>query len=56
MLQKGASPYKIKDILPQVYDYLYPPLTEQDKKKQLSDNLLSFAMMHPGAPSQLFGE
>ena len=26
MLQKGASPYKIKDILPQVYDYLYPQI------------------------------
>ena len=54
MLRQGATPYKLRDIIPQVYDYLYPPLTEQDKKAQVSKNLLAFAMATPGAPSVLF--
>ena len=56
VLPKGSAPYKLRDIIPQVYDYLYPPLSEQDKKKQASDNLLAFAMMSPNAPSILLGE
>jgi len=55
-LPKGSSPYKLRDIIPQVYDYLYPPLTEQDKRKQVNESLLAFAMMNPNAPKELFGE
>jgi hypothetical protein len=46
-LPKGSAPYKLRDIM-------YPPLTEQDKKEQASQNLLAFAMMSPNAPSVLF--
>lgn len=53
-LPKGSAPYKLRDIIPQAYEYLYPPLTEQDKKEQASQNLLAFAMMSPNAPSVLF--
>ena len=53
MLSKSATPYKLSDIIPQAYDYLYPPLSEQDKKKQVSANLIAFAMQSPGAPSVL---
>lgn len=56
MLPKTAQPYKLQSIIPSVYDYLYPPRSEQDKKAQVSQNLLAFAMMAPGAPSVLFGE
>ena len=56
VLPKGSAPYKLNDIIPQVYDYLYPPLLEQDKKQLASDNLLAFALMSPNAPSVLFGE
>lgn len=56
MLPKTGTPYKLQDIIPQVYDYLYPPLTEQDKKAQVSNALLAFAMMSPDAPSVLFKE
>jgi hypothetical protein len=56
MLSPGKRSYKLQDIIPTIYDYIYPPLTEQDKKKQISDQLLAFAMMHPGAPKQLTGE
>lgn len=55
-LQKGAQPYKLKDIIPQAYDYLYPPLSEEDKKQQLNKNLLAFASMYSGAPKTLFGD
>jgi hypothetical protein len=55
MLLKGKPPYKLQDIIPRTFDYLYPPLSEQDKKKQVSDQLLVFAMMSPGFSPQLFG-
>lgn len=54
MLPKGTTPYKLQGIIPQAYDYLYPPLTEQEKKAQAEKNLLAFAMMSPDAPSVLF--
>lgn len=53
-LPKGKSPFKLQDIIPQAYNYLYPPLTKEQEQQQVSDNLLAFAMMHPGAPSLLF--
>jgi hypothetical protein len=56
LLPKGGSPYKLQDIIPNQYDYLYPPLTEEAKREQVSKNLLSFAMMHPGAPDVLKGQ
>jgi len=54
MLPKGKTGFKLKDIIPNAYDYLYPPLTEQDKKEQASQNLLAFALMSPNAPTHLF--
>lgn len=53
MLPKGKPPYKLQGIIPLAYDYLYPPLSEQDKKAQASKQLLAFAMMSPGAPKVL---
>ena len=43
VLPKGATPYKLQSIIPSVYDYLYPPLTEQDKKAQVTQSLIAFA-------------
>ena len=54
MLPKGKAPFKLKDIIPHAYDYLYPPQTEQEKKEQASQSLLAFAMMSPNAPAHLF--
>ena len=34
MLPKGKPAYKLQDIIPRAFEYLYPPLSEQDKKKQ----------------------
>lgn len=55
-LPKGKSPFKLQDIIPQAYNYLYPPLTTEQKQEQVSNSLLAFAMMHPGAPSKLKGK
>lgn len=56
LLPKGGSPYRLQDIIPNQYDYLYPPLTEEAKREQVSKNLMAFAMMHPGAPHVLKGQ
>jgi len=53
MLPKGKTAYKLRDIIPNTYDYIYPPLSEQDKKAQVNQSLLAFALMSPGAPSIL---
>jgi len=53
MLPKGKTGYKLRDIIPNTYDYIYPPLSEQDKKQQVNQSLLAFALMSPGAPSVL---
>lgn len=54
MLPKGASPYTLEKIIPRAHDYLYPPLDEKTKKERVSQSLLAFAMMSPGAPTQFF--
>lgn len=55
LLPKNSPPYKLQDIIPNQYEYLYPPLSEEAKKEQVSKNLIAFAMMSPNAPSQLKG-
>ena len=54
VLPKGKQPYKIKDIIPVQYDYLYPPQTEQDKKNEVNKALLNFVKTKPNAPKKLF--
>jgi len=53
MLPKGKTGYKLRDIIPNTYDYIYPPLSEQDKKTQVNQSLLAFALISPGAPAIL---
>ena len=54
MLPKGKQPYKLQDIIPLQYEYLYPPLTEQDKKDKINKALLNFVKSAPNAPKKLF--
>lgn len=54
MLPRGKTAYTLKDMIPNAYDFIYPPLSEQDKKEQVNQSLLAFVLMSPGAPSQLF--
>ena len=53
VLPKGKQPYKLQDIIPQAYEFLYPPLSEQDKKIQVNSSLLAFASLQKGAPDIL---
>jgi hypothetical protein len=54
MLPKGKTPYNLQAIIPNIYDYLYPPLSEETKRNQVSDQLLAFAMLAPNAPKGFF--
>ena len=54
MLSKGKSPYTLEDIISRAYDYIYPPLSEEDKKETANQKLLAFAMMAPDCPTHLF--
>jgi len=47
VLPSGKPPFKLENIIPQVYEYLYPPLTDEQKKEQVNKSLLAFAMMNP---------
>lgn len=52
-LGKGATPYTVKDVLPSLKDYIFPPLTDAEQKEQASRQLLAFMSMAPGAPELL---
>ena len=38
MLPSGKAPYTLQKIIPKAHDYIYPPLTEQEQKNQVSDS------------------
>lgn len=48
MRPSGAQPYKLANIIGSAYDYLYPPLSPEEKKKQVSDSLMAFMTQAPG--------
>jgi hypothetical protein len=56
VLPKGKQAFKLQDIIPTQYEYLYPPLSEEAKKEAINQSLLAFAQMHPDAPSHIFKE
>lgn len=56
MLPKGHAPYTLEKIISRAYDYIYPPLSDEQKKDAVSQQLLAFAMMAPGAPDILKGQ
>lgn len=39
--------YSLNNILGQVYDYIYRPLTDKEKQSQASESLLSFMSLAP---------
>lgn len=53
---EGQKAYKLQDIIPRAYDYIYPPLTEQEKKEQVNQSLLAFMQAAPGAPATILGD
>jgi hypothetical protein len=50
-----SPPYKLANILGSAYDYLYPPMTEEQKKHQANEQLLAFMSQAPGFSMDKFG-
>lgn len=48
-IQKTAKPFRMEDILPSTHDYIVPPLTEEQKREQVNNQLLTFIAMKPGS-------
>jgi hypothetical protein len=55
MRPANSPPYKLANILGNAYDYLYPPLTEQQQKQQANEQLLAFMSQAPGFTAERFG-
>lgn len=51
--QPSAKPYGMADILGIAYDYIHPPLSEEEKKNQVNENLLAFMSSMPEAQAKL---
>lgn len=54
-LAKGTAPYRINDVLPTTHDYIHPPLSSEEKKRLVNDQLLAFMWQAPGADKALHG-
>jgi len=48
-IQKGAQHFTMKDIIPSMIDYITPPLSEEEKKAQVNEQLLTFMSSAPNA-------
>lgn len=51
---QGAPPYRLESIVGNSYDYLYPPLTAEEKKRQVNNSLLAFMTQAPGFDKDRF--
>lgn len=49
-LKKEAQPYKMHDVVPLAHEYIVPPLTDEEKRQQVTQNLAAFMKSAPGAP------
>ena len=52
-IQKTAKPFRMEDVLPSTHDYIVPPLTEEQKREQVNNSLLSFIAMKPGSEAYI---
>lgn len=48
-IQKGSQHFTMKDIIPAMIDYITPPLSDEEKRAQVNDRLLTFLSGAPGA-------
>lgn len=53
MRADGQRAFKLEDIIPRGYEYIYPPLTEQEKKVKVNESLLTFMQSAPNAPKMI---
>ncbi len=55
MRTANSAPYKLVNILGSAYDYIYPPLSEEDQKASANNSLLAFMTQAQGFDAKLFG-
>lgn len=55
MRTANSPPYKLANILGSAYDYIYPPLTEEQQKAAVNDSLLAFMSQANGFDKTKFG-
>lgn len=48
-IQKTAKPFRMEDVLPSTHEYIIPPLSEEQKREQVNNQLLAFIAMKPGS-------
>lgn len=56
MRSENQRAYKLNDIIPRSHDYLYPPLSDEQKRAQVNNSLLSYLRISPNAPQGLFNK
>lgn len=49
-LKQGSTPYKMKDVLPSVHEYIIPPISDEQKEAEKNRHLFGFMALSPGAP------
>jgi hypothetical protein len=49
----NSKTYSLEDIIGTAYDYIYPPLTEEQKQHDVNQRLKSFMQSRPGAETYL---
>ena len=52
-LKQGANPFTINHVLPSTHEYIIPPLSEDEMKKQANEKLMAFMASSPKAPESL---
>ena len=55
MRPANSPTYKLANILGSAYDYIYPPLTEEQQKAAVNDSLLAFMSQANGFDKTKFG-
>jgi hypothetical protein len=50
----SAAPFSLAKILGPANDYIYPPMSEEQKKAQANEQLLAFMTMAPGFNKERF--
>jgi hypothetical protein len=53
MRESKAKAYSLKDIIPTVHEYMYPPKTEQEIKEEANEQLLRYVLLKPNTPKKL---
>lgn len=50
---QNAKAYTLKDVLGVMHDYIYRPLTDEEKRNLVNEQLLTFMTMKPNVPDLL---